>query len=203
MIISGDAIRIVPPAALPISLAELKAQTRVNFADEDALMLGYIRAAVEMCENFTGLGFITQTWTQTFSSFPTTSTGALLLRRRPLQEILSVNYLDGAGADTVLGTTIYRAAGIGADRSPSSIWLSDGSSWPTILPSTLEAVTVTYTVGFGDDHNFVPELIRQAVMMAAATWFNFREDVVQGQSVQELPFNSKVLLLDWRELPVV
>jgi hypothetical protein len=48
----------------------------------------------------------------------------------------------------------------------------------------------------------VPELIRHAILMAAGTFHGFREDVVMGSTVAELPFASKALLRDWRPLAV-
>ena len=45
-------IATVPPV-LPVSLAELKTEARIATSEEDALLAGFARAAVELCESFT------------------------------------------------------------------------------------------------------------------------------------------------------
>lgn len=196
MIIAGDPIRVAPPVALPISLVEFKSHVRVSSTDEDAIMAGYIRSATEQSENYAGLGFISQTFAQTFSSFPTRAE-PLVLGLRPLQSVLQITYLDTAGASQILDASAYRVAGVGWDKTPASIWPT------TTLPGTstaLDAVTVHYLVGFGESYNEVPELIRLAVMQAAATFYSFREDIGEAK---ELPSNSKTFLSFWRMEPVV
>jgi uncharacterized phiE125 gp8 family phage protein len=149
----GDPIRTVPPAALPISLAELKAHTRlegINGDSEDAYLAGLIRVATEYVEGYTGLGLITQTFTQAFQEFPGTSYPTFLrLFRRPLQAVVSVDYLDSAAspaAATTLSPASYTVSGIGADKGPGgAIHLASGASWPVII-SVPEAVTVTATI---------------------------------------------------------
>jgi uncharacterized phiE125 gp8 family phage protein len=209
--IGSDAIRTVAPAALPVTLAEVKAQVRYFESDEDALLVGLIRAAMEYVENYTGLALITQTWSQTFPSFPQSYAGMaittntiqtpLKLSRRPLQTVLSVTYLDSGGVSQPLDTTVYRVSGAAQPYHPAMLSLNTGQSWPTTYVAT-EAVTVSYRAGFGDTHNDVPELIRQAIAMTVATWFAFREEVVMGATVAELPFSGKVLLRDYRPLAV-
>lgn len=194
-------VLLTAPAVLPVSLAEFKAHCRYFESDEDAIMVSYLRAATEMVEQYTGLGLITQSWQQAFPAFPVRSTQFLTLHRRPVQEVTSISYLDGSGASQALGTTIYSVNGLGADRWPSYIRLSNGQAWPTVL-SAGEAVTVAYQVGFGDDWNAVPELIRLAIKMAAGTWFGFREDIAMGSKVSDLPWSSKVLLRDWRPVAI-
>lgn len=203
MIRSSDAIRTVPPATLPVTLSEFKAQTRISHSEEDAIMMAHLRAATELCENYTSMGFITQTWTETYETFPTTIEKFLVLSRRPVQSIVSIDYLDSAGTTAVLDPSMYRLIGIGWDKRPASIWQpSSGAAWPAIL-GIGPAVTVTYVVGFGGEQNLVPELIRHAVLMAAASLYAFREDFVTGPSPTEIPFSSMALLRDWHLEPVV
>ena len=199
----GDPIRTVAPAALPLSLAEIRAQCRLtddDGTDEDALLVGYLRSAVEYVERYTGLSLITSTWRQTFSAF------AILpeympLRRRPLQAVISVDYLDGDGGPQSLADTVYRVHGVGEDKRNGSIRLGYGQTWPAVRIDS-EAVTVTYRSGFGDDHNSVPEQIRHAVMMLAAYWFNQRETALIDPVIVEVPIGTHALLREWRPLAV-
>lgn len=194
-------VRTVPPASLPVSLPEFKAHARVTESDEDAVMTSQLRAAVQACEEYTGLGLITQTWVQTWPAFPATGQPSLRLGRRPVQAVLGVQYLDEGLATQTLATSVYRVNGIGWDIAPATIGLAVGGAWPTVYGSG-DAVTVTYRVGFGDSHTSVPELIRHAIYMTAASFFGFREDVIMGSTVADLPFASKNLLRGWRPLAV-
>jgi uncharacterized phiE125 gp8 family phage protein len=197
-----DPIRTVPPSALPVTLAELKAQIRYFNSDEDAILMAYLRSAVEVCENYTYLGFITQTWQQAFTAFPTATALRMTLKRRPVQEVLSIGYLDVAGIDQIADPLTYQVAGIGNDHACATVRIGSAQTWPPVYDSSDQAAVVTYRVGFGDDHNAVPEQIRDAILLCAATKFGYREDVVMGTSLSEIPERSKVLLRDWRPLAV-
>jgi uncharacterized phiE125 gp8 family phage protein len=214
MITIGDPVLIVSPAELPVSLAELKAHLRVDDAAEDASIMSYCRAAVEHVERYTSMGLITQTWEQTYSAFPGavdcrgglssdgSSSRAMRLWRRPVQAVLSIEYLDGVGVTQTLDSSVYEVAGANWSMTQPWIVLASGKSWPTTYVSS-QAITVTYRVGFGDDWNAVPELIRHAILMVAGTWFGYREDIVMGAAVAEIPLASKALLRDWRPLAAV
>jgi len=202
--IIGDPIRTVAPTALPVSLSEFKAHERILSDEEDAYLAGLLRVATEYAEQYTGLSLITSTWTQTFSAFAETNptrNAPLILRRRPLQAVLSVEYLADTTTSATLDPTSYRVLRIGSDMTPGAIALVYGGSWPTTFTDD-EAITVTYRAGFGDDHNAVPEMIRHAIQMAAGTWYGFREDVIMGSTLAELPSTSRALLREWRPLGV-
>jgi uncharacterized phiE125 gp8 family phage protein len=199
-IVASDPIRVSPPAALPLALAELRAQCRLtddDGTDENALLMSYLRAATEYVEQYTGLALITQDFEQRFSSFPT----ELVLGRRPVQEVLSVTYLDATDIDVAIASTVYRVAGIGSDRSSAIVRLGYSQSWPTIYGDA-EAVRVTYRAGFGDDHNSVPELIRHALMLLCAYWYEQRSTALIDPMIVEVPFGTHALLQEWRPFGV-
>jgi uncharacterized phiE125 gp8 family phage protein len=206
----GDPIRIVPPAELPVSLAEFKAHLRVDESHEDASIMSYCRAAVEHVERYTSMGLITQTFKQTYSAFPGAHSAwpaaenptAMRLWRRPVQAVLSIQYLDGTGATQTLDPSVYEVVGANWSMTQPWIVLASGQSWPATYVSS-QAITVTYRVGFGDDHNAVPEHIRQAILLVVGTWYGYREDIVMGAAVAEIPLASKALLRDWRPLAAV
>lgn len=201
----GEPVRIGAPTALPVSLAELKAHCRIDLDEDDALLMGYLRAAVEWVESYTGLALISSTWQQTASAFPTASirypNAAIELSRRPVQAITAIDYLDAGGVAAVLDPSIYVLAGVGGNRRSARITLGTGQAWPAIYTHS-EAVTVTYIAGFGDTHNEVPELIRHALMLLVSTWYDYRGDLEQGPAVNEVPLASKALLAEWRAFGV-
>lgn len=200
-LIYGDPIRTVAPDTLPLTLAEVRAQCRLtddDGSDEDPLLMGYLRSAVEYVERHTGLSLITSTWSQTFSAFAALPEH-MILRRRPLQAVVSVDYLDGDGMSQELAAEVYRVLGVGEDKRAGSIRLGYSQTWPALRDDP-EAVTVTYTAGFGDDHNSVPEQIRQAIMLLTAFYFNQRETALIDPEVVEVPLGTHALLREWRPL---
>jgi uncharacterized phiE125 gp8 family phage protein len=202
---NGQAIRTVPPAVLPVTLAEFKSHVRYFEPDEDAIMVAYIRAAVEEVENYTGLALINQTWTETFSAWPTTQRPDMILHRRPVQSVTQVDFSFTGGSPegemALLDPGVYRVLGLGGDRVSARLQLASGQVWPSLY-SGGEPIRVTYVAGFGPDHNSVPELIRHAILMMAGTWFEHRSDLIVGTIVEEIPTSSKALLRYWRH-PVV
>jgi hypothetical protein len=48
-------------AKLPLSIQEAKALARLDGDDDNALIAGYLRSAVEWCEQYLGLALITST----------------------------------------------------------------------------------------------------------------------------------------------
>jgi uncharacterized phiE125 gp8 family phage protein len=201
-IVAGDVVPVVPPAALPLSLNELRAQCRLtddDGSDQDALLMSYLRAAVDYAERYTSLGLITQTVDQTFSAFPTSryQPARLKLRRRPLQSVEAVYYRDLDGAEVELASTVYNIRGVGSEWNYGSLGLALPQAWPSVAIDD-EAVRVRYVVGFGDDHNSVPAAIRQALMMLSAYLFNQREAALIDPVILEVPFGVHALLDPWR-----
>lgn len=209
--IYGDPIRTVAPTALPLSLAEVRAQcslTDDDGTDEDALLIGYLRAATEYAESYTGLSLITGTWKQTFQTWPVwpwqrtrTNPNHLHLLRRPLQSVSSVVYLDGAGVEQTLDPAVYRVLGVGEDKRDGAVRLGYGQSWPTVLDDP-EAVIVTYLAGFGDDHNSIPERIRLAILLLVRYYFEQRSTALIDPEIVEVPLGTHALLREWRPLAV-
>jgi uncharacterized phiE125 gp8 family phage protein len=183
---------ISPPAAVPVSLHEAKAQCRYFEPDEDAIILGQIRSATDYVEGHTGLRLITQTW-QWSTVLPCFWSGYLRLPLGPVQAIDSIGYVDTAGGLQVLSPAIYTLKG---DR----IILAPEAQWPSVWRGP-DSATITFTVGYGDDHNSVPHDIRQAIYMLVAYWFEQREAASIGPDsgpVSDVPFSVKQILAPYR-----
>jgi uncharacterized phiE125 gp8 family phage protein len=184
---------ITPPAAMPISLAEIKAQCRLDNSDEDAVLMGYVRAATDYVEQQSGLQLTTQTWAWTVGWFPVRWDGYLRLPLAPVQAIAGITYLDTAGVEQTLAPTVYSWRG---DR----ITLAQGQAWPSLWYG-LDVATITFTVGYGDTWNSVPESLRQAVSMLATYWYGMREAAAIGPDsgpVSDVPFSVKQILEPYR-----
>ena len=65
-------VRTVAPVADLVSLAEAKAQCRVDDSDSDVLMTALIKAATDHLDGYSGVlgrALITQTWAVDFGGF--------------------------------------------------------------------------------------------------------------------------------------
>jgi uncharacterized phiE125 gp8 family phage protein len=82
------------PTSEPISLAEAKAELRVDIDDEDILIAGYITAARQYAEGATRRAFVEQTWDYTLDRFPL---NAIKLPIQPVTSVTYVQYVDTAG----------------------------------------------------------------------------------------------------------
>ncbi len=130
---------ITPPAAEPVSLAEVKAQLRLDVDDEADLLTGYIQAAREDCEDFHGRSYIERTLEYALDRFP--ARDRIMLPRPPAQEILAVTYLDADGAEHEFTDWL-------PDTDGPAVILKPGSSWPRVSLYPAGAVRVKYLSGY-------------------------------------------------------
>jgi len=183
---------VVPPAAVPISLHEVKTYLSYFEPDQDAIIAGLVRAATDYVENATGLRLINQTWAWG-TTLPCFWSGFLRLPLSPVQSVDSVVYIDSGGVQQVLSPATYSLKG---DR----IVLAPEVQWPSVWRGP-DSATITFTVGFGDDHNAVPHDLRQGIMMLVAFWFSQREAASIGPDsgpVSDVPFSVKQILAPYR-----
>jgi len=170
-------VRVDEPISLAVSLSEAKKQCEVADSDtsHDTHITRLINSAVADVERHTRRALVTQVWRMTLSGFP--SCGRIILPRPPLQNIEAIEYVDDFGVVQTLPDTVYQVT---LDASPGYISPAFGESWPATRPETLEAVSVTYTAGYGDVAAAVPEQFRNVVCELIAFRFMNRGDVDVG-----------------------
>jgi uncharacterized phiE125 gp8 family phage protein len=176
-------VQVTQPTALPISLHEVKAQARVVDNEQDAVLVGYIRAATNYVEESTGLRLVTQTWAQSVDWLPVRWNGYLRMPIAPVQSITEISYLNASGVPTIMSPAVYVLRG-------ERVMLAPEATWPALWHG-LDVATITFVVGYGPDHNYVPESIRQAISMLVTYWFAQREAAAIGPDagpVSDIPF---------------
>jgi len=77
---------------------------------------------------------------------------------------------------------------------PGRVVLNYGESWPSTVLRPANGVVVRYICGYGADSSYVPEQIRQAMLLAIGHWYENREDTVIAMSLQKLPRAVDALL---------
>lgn len=172
--------RITPPQEEPVSLEEAKLHLRVDFDKEDANIRGYIAAARQWAEDFTGRSLITQIWEMTLDIFPTTDE-LVLLPRGFAQSLDRVQYFD---SDNVL-QQLHDTIGSPNVTGNLDIDLSDddGGRFRPVLdtewPETrdrLAAVEIRFTTGYKNPVD-IPANMRHAVLYRIADFNEIRSTV--------------------------
>ncbi len=158
-------IRTVAPAAEPVTLAEVKAHLRLAHASEDELLGGLIRAAREDVERATGMALIDQSWRLALDAWP--SQACVPIARHPVREILSVTVYGSEGEASLIDPAGYqldmlsRPARLHFETRPAPLRVLNG-------------IEIDFSAGFGEAGTDVPDLLKRAILVLVAHWYEFR-----------------------------
>lgn len=195
----------------PISVQELALQCRIDSNDEDTLLTDLIGAARERLETDTRRAFIQRNFTLVMDQFPywgqldrqsieRTSQavgmfygGGVFMRRNPVSAITQIQYLDPTGTPTILDPSEYR---VDLTSEPARIYPAYGTPWPVTRWQN-NAITITFTAGYGAAATAVPKIARQAIRLLAAAWYWNREAAAEDIG----SYVSCVNALRWSGLP--
>lgn len=158
-------IRTGEPGAEPVTLAELKQYLRLGHASEDDFLVGLIRAAREDLERATGLALIEQDWRLVLDRVP--SNGIVLLPRHPVREVAAVTFYDADGAAHVLSADEYQADTV---SRPARIVIATRLDGLRMM----NGLEIDFACGFGEAGPDVPDILRRAITLLAAHWYEFR-----------------------------
>jgi len=175
------------PVRLPVDMADVRQQLRIDGDAEDPAMDRLLRVATSFVDGRGALGraMITQSWAQHVGPNP----GNVKIAMLPFQSLTSVKYYDAAG--TLQTATLGDFEVIGAENS-KTVRPKDGFSWPA-TDDRPDAIKITYVAGYGDDPEDVPESTRHALLMLVAHWFERREPS-SDRDMLEMPWSVEALL---------
>ncbi len=156
---------LMPPAAEPITLAEVKAHLRLDASDEDTLLAGLMRAAREYLEGQMGLALIARTFRLYLDDWP--AARVIQIARGPVQTIETVTVYDASGMPVEVDATGY---------------VLDGMARPArlVLPSrpgterALNGIEIDFTAGFGESGAEVPDTLKRALLLHVAAMYELR-----------------------------
>ena len=162
------------PDAEPLTTTECKAHLRVSHSSDDDLIAGLIRAAREEVERHTGLALIDHT-------------------------------LIGWGVKQILSVTTYGSEGEASELDPASYQL-DPLSRPARLhfetrPSpgiAMNGIEIDFRAGFGEAGTDVPDLLKRAMMLLVAHWYEFRAEYGAADQPVSLPEGYQRLVAGFR-----
>jgi uncharacterized phiE125 gp8 family phage protein len=180
---------VTAPAVEPVSLAEAKTHLRLDTATDDAYVSALITAARERVELFLRRALIAQAYEYAVDDFPGYDR-AIDLPRPPLRSVEWIRYVDTAGAVQTLDPDIYMVDA--SSNEMGRIARAWNRSWP-FTRYTINAVTVRFTAGYGEEPGNVPQAIRHAILIETANLYENREDAVVGQAVNMLSVSERLL----------
>lgn len=185
---------IVPPASLPVTVAEAKRHAGIDpdlaVDGLDAYVEHLIRAATGKLEAMVDRALVSQTLETTYRgsigdrwySAEYTAVGGGVcdgswrLPRADVLSIVSVGYLDRSGVAQVIDPSLYRAA-LGA---PGRLLRPAGITWPAG-----DSLAIRYVAGYGGPEA-VPDVAKLIVNILVATWYGRREATAASQ-VYDVP----------------
>lgn len=150
---------------LPVTLAEAKQHLRILGEDLDADVQAALEAAVAWCESACGRALrVSHTLTQRYACWPK---DPVRFDREPVSAITSVTYYDADEASQTLASSNYRL--LGQSEAGAFLEWDDDFTKPT-LDDRADAVTITYTAGYGTIAA-VPAEAKHAVKLALSLFF--------------------------------
>ncbi len=163
---------------LPVSYEDARRQLRLDDITEDKLYVqSLIYSVCEYIERVYGLALLTQTVVEKHSGFPSDDKAPMYVHLRPGASVESVIYLNNSNISTPL-------TGFGYAKTGEKLFITQpiGTSWPTEVAERPDAVTITYTAGFGATQGSIPANIRLAVMNLIGHFDANRENPVMEKT---------------------
>lgn len=182
-------IRTGAPAVEPVTMVDAKAHLRVSHASEDALIGGLIRAAREDVERTTGMALIDQSWRLVLDAWPVDN--FVMLTRHPVCQVMSVTTYGSEGEASIVGPAGYQLDTL---SRPARILFAKA---PDRL-RTMNGVEIDFRAGFGEAGTDVPDLIKRAILLLVAHWYEFRTSFGPDEQPVSYPAGYDRLLAGYR-----
>lgn len=182
------------PTLEPLTLDEVRDHCGITTTNDDAYLDALIVTVRQAMEHRLRRALLTQTRKLRIDDdWP--ASGRVYLPRPPLQSVTSVAYLDTAGASQTLAASVYQVVGArttpDADASLAYLRPAYAQSWPSVR-AVPETVTITYVCGWVA-RGYIPQPIRQAMLVAIAELYEQRETTITGTIVEEVPTIQRLI----------
>ena len=199
----------VPPTVSPVTVLEAKVQLHLETTEDDHMIQHYIDVATAYCEHYTQRALLTQQYTAYYSTVP----HCIVLPFPPAlpEPAPIVEYKNDLGeweevdpSDYVYNWTSQPAT-ICRNNCGPILPGSDGNVWCLPLwgrpgcDNGAPVFRVTWWAGYGEGGSSVPLLVKQAILLLTAHYYE-RRLASDNFSETEIPFGVTVLLdsIRWR-----
>jgi len=183
------------PTTEPITVADVEAHSNLGTIPSDQVTLvdSLIVAAREYCQVRNKRQLITATWKAYLDDWP----AEIVIRDKlPVAGITSIQYVDYNGTTQTWAASNYETD-YASPNKPCRIMAADGVVYPTLDSNIYNAITVTFTAGYGGAAD-VPQTVKNAMLVLVDHWYNNREAVTPA-TLTEIPMMVDALLAanDW------
>ncbi|HEY1750327.1 MAG TPA: phage head-tail connector protein [Caulobacteraceae bacterium] len=183
---------LTPPAAYPVTLAEVKARLRIETADYDADLAAMIAAATTDVETYLGRALITRSYRGFLDGWPDDRDGGGRAVRHveiPMPPLVSIDYVktwDDSDAATVWDPADYYAD---THSTFGRLVRRRGQPWPRSEPMrAANAVEIGWTCGVGAAlRPFLDDYASLGLMLTVAAYNENRGD---ASAPDALPDNA-------------
>lgn len=156
------------PTLEPVTVAELKTFARIDGADEDTLIEGFITSARVAAEHYLNRALLEQSITLKMDYWPGEE---IELPQPPLISITSVSTLTEAGVKTTYSSDNYY---IITEAIPGKLLLKQNVTAPTNTARDHGGFEIIYKAGYGDVITDVPQAIRDGLKLWATDIYENR-----------------------------
>lgn len=177
-----------PPAEKALSIAKAKDFLRVDHNDDNTLIEDLLSFATQYVEDWTKQALITQTWVVAYDRIPWMPDLTLELPKPPLQSVTSVEARDDDGNYSVFSADKYS---VDTASMPGRIKFID---LPNVGTQYTANLRVTFICGYGTTSAAVPDVMKAAIRLVLAHFYERRDMTVIGQSVNTIPLHLQSVL---------
>lgn len=187
--------RVTPFSDDLIDLVEMKLFVHIDGSTEDTTVKHLIATAEELLSQEMNRCFRPVEWEYTRDCW----SHQIELPMAPVISVDSIVYADENNAEQTLDPAQYD---VNLTREPATITpIFGGTGWPALYRSP-NAVRIAFTAGYeptassGSDgaRSNIPPTMLLAVKQFVAHWFKYREPIVTGTIVADVPFMIKNLV---------
>lgn len=164
----------------PLSLVKAKMQCRVDHADEDVLIGGYIVAARRLFEAHTRRVALASAWDAFWPGFEPGQ--PLDLGLPGVTAVASLQYLDESGNLQTVSTSAYA---LDAVAEPARLVLQPGQAWPVADGRRPNAVRARLTAGW-PNAAAVPQDVRAWLLLHVQALYE--RQAPYGDALEPLPY---------------
>jgi uncharacterized phiE125 gp8 family phage protein len=165
----------------PVTLAEIKANSRIDHTEDDGLLLSILDEVLSLVEDEFHIMAATQQYALYLDAFGY----EIDLPLHPVRSVDSITY-ESSGTQTV-SDTVYEVDLVGGRIRPLS-----GQSWPSV-DSVYNPITVTFTVG----ETAAPESLRRAILSLVSHYYENAE-ASAPLKLTEIPYGPERLLQQYK-----
>ena len=165
--------KVTDPTTLPLALNDLKDHLRIERDeldyDDDLTLL--IWTARDFIESDCHVTLINTQYTAIWDDWPS---DRLCIPNWPIVTVDSIAYVDTGGDTQTWSSSLYRTSLV---QVPATIIPAITEDWPDLEADAIDAVTLTFTAGYGTAATDIPNQIQTMIKLLASHWFKHREAV--------------------------